>query len=479
MSVLDQSKPHQRHFEALCAIPHPSMQEKAVSDYVVSVAKRLGLDYEQDELWNVIVRKPASVGYEHAPAVMLQAHMDMVCVKAPGSSFDFETDPLSLYVDEAGRLHAKDTTLGADDGYGVAYLLAVMEEDFPHPPLELVFTVQEENGCFGVDYLDAGKLTARRMIGLDVMGADIEYTCCVGCFYSDRMVVRKHCEPVPSTGETLTVRVDGIQPVREGALVHPELHNAIKVLARLLDAAIRRGQDICLVSMQGGEAENYNPVCAEAMLSVADKAAFEALVRSEFAVICRELDDDRQDMHLTIDPAQTESMLSAVDTQAIVDLLYLMPSATCQIDVRDGDMTATNNVGMVALIDGQLTITMSDRAKKPGHKEGILRRVETLCRLCSAELETTIRYASWDYQPDSPLLRATADLMRETYGHDMVENICPGGLECGSLIPRMPGLDVVMFAPIGDKCHSTEEYLDLASFDRVYVFLKMLLGRLV
>lgn len=141
-------------------------------------------------------------------------------------------------------------------------------------------------------------------------------------------------------------------------------------------------------------------------------------------------------------------------------------------------MTATNNVGMVALIDGQLTITMSDRAKKPGHKEGILRRVETLCRLCGAELETTVRYASWDYQPNSPLLRATADLMRETYGHDMVENICPGGLECCSLIPRMPGLDVVMFAPIGDKCHSTEEYLDLASFDRVYVFLKMLLGRL-
>lgn len=252
--VLDQLKPNQKYFEAICDIPHPSTEEKAVSDYVCSVAEKLGLDYEQDKFGNVIVRKPASKGYEDTPVVMLEGHMDMVCVKTPESTHDFSHDPIEIYVDDKGDIRAKDTTLGADDGYGVAYMLAVMEEDFPHPPLELVFTVQEENGCNGVDALDAGKLKSRRMIGLDVMGETVEYTSCVSCF--------------------------------------------------------------------------------------------------------------------------------------------------------------------------------------------------------------------------------TSDLMKEVYGHGMMETACPGGLECCSLLPRMEGLDIVMFAPIGENCHTTDEYMNLKSFDRVYDFLKTLLGRL-
>ena len=129
--VLDQTKPNQKYFEAICGIPHPSTEEKAVSDYVCSVAEKLGLNYEQDKFWNVIVRKPASKGYEDAPVVMLEGHMDMVCVKTPESTHDFSHDPIEIYVDDKGDIRAKDTTLGADDGYGVAYMLAVMEEGFP------------------------------------------------------------------------------------------------------------------------------------------------------------------------------------------------------------------------------------------------------------------------------------------------------------------------------------------------------------
>ena len=131
--VLDQLKPNQKYFEAICGIPHPSTEEKAVSDYVCSVAEKLGLNYEQDKFWNVIVRKPASKGYEDAPVVMLEGHMDMVCVKTPESTHDFSHDPIEIYVDDKGDIRAKDTTLGADDGYGVAYMLAVMEEDPARP----------------------------------------------------------------------------------------------------------------------------------------------------------------------------------------------------------------------------------------------------------------------------------------------------------------------------------------------------------
>lgn len=431
--VLDQTKPNQKYFEAICGIPHPSTEEKAVSDYVCSVAEKLGLNYEQDKFWNVIVRKPASKGYEDAPVVMLEGHMDMVCVKTPESTHDFSHDPIEIYVDDKGDIRAKDTTLGADDGYGVAYMLAVMEEDFPHPPLELVFTVQEENGCNGVDALDAGKLKSRRMIGLDVMGETVEYTSCVSCFTSDLMKLTKTCETEPAKGAALMLTVSGVQPVHSGAMVHPEQFNAIKITARLLNALSENGAVYRLSTMAGGEAENY---------------------------------------------AAANEMLSDADTQAIVDLIYLMPSNTVAIRTAGEEMTATNNVGTVSLNGGAFELVMSDRAASRSFKNSVLGRVKRLAELCGFTLETSLRYDSWEYQPNSYMRRMTADLMKEVYGHEMMETACPGGLECCSLLPRMEGLDIVMFAPIGENCHTTDEYMNLKSFDRVYDFLKTLLGRL-
>lgn len=275
--VLDQTKPNQKYFEAICGIPHPSTEEKAVSDYVCFVAEKLGLNYEQDKFWNVIVRKPASKGYEDAPVVMLEGHMDMVCVKTPESTHDFSHDPIEIYVDDKGDIRAKDTTLGADDGYGVAYMLAVMEEDFPHPPLELVFTVQEENGCNGVDALDASKLKSRRMIGLDVMGETVEYTSCVSCFTSDLMKLTKTCETEPAKGAALMLTVSGVQPVHSGAMVHPEQFNAIKITARLLNALSENGAAYRLSTMAGGEAENYAPVETKTVILCDEPDAVKAI----------------------------------------------------------------------------------------------------------------------------------------------------------------------------------------------------------
>ena len=190
--VLDQTKPNQKYFEAICGIPHPSTEEKAVSDYVCSVAEKLGLNYEQDKFWNVIVRKPASKGYEDAPVVMLEGHMDMVCVKTPESTHDFSHDPIEIYVDDKGDIRAKDTTLGADDGFGAAYMLAVLEDDtLPHPPLECVFTVQEETGTIGAEQLDKSLLKAKRMINLD---GDEEGATFVACSCSDRVLLDRSYE---------------------------------------------------------------------------------------------------------------------------------------------------------------------------------------------------------------------------------------------------------------------------------------------
>jgi len=298
MSILSgENKPHRKYLEAICAIPRPSCKEKQVSEYIISVAEKLGLDYETDELFNVIVRKPASPGLENSPALMLQAHTDMVCVKAPDKDFCFDTDPLDIYVEDE-ILRARGTTLGADDGYGVAYLLAAMEEEFVHPPLELVFTSQEENGCYGAQALNCSHLKSRRMIGLDVMGQETEYTCTVSCFCSDRLRVIKDCDLISAKGDVISLKVSGIQPVHEGVNVHPEIHNAIKILARLLKVAAERGISLNLVSAEGGEAENYNPVTASVVIATGNAEELKKAMSGELAGIIGELDDGMQSIRL-------------------------------------------------------------------------------------------------------------------------------------------------------------------------------------
>ncbi len=473
-------KANQKYFEAICAIPHPSGKEKAISDFVAETGKRFGYKVTQDALWNVVVRIPASPGCEQAPPVMLQAHLDMVCVKTPDSDHVFEKDPLKLYVDGQGHIRARETTLGADDGYGVAYLLAVIEEaeTFKHPELELVFTSQEENGCWGAKALDMTGIRSRRMIGLDVMESTKENVCCVSCFCSDLLVLRKEMSQIRAAGEGLKIVVDGIQPIREGAQVHPELYNAIKLSARLLCAARDEGIRFHLVSMHGGEAENYNPVACETVLVTEDEEAFTAFVGRQLKLCAEEIEDGRQATKLTVEKCMTTGYFDEASGSSVLDALLLLPSNTVSIDQRTQEMTSTCCVGTVCLDKRGFEVTMSDRARSDSFRRSILEKVRTVARVTGCTLAAEERYAPWVYRADSFMLKKTADLMERYYGDKMIETVCPGGLEACDFLPKIPDLDIVMFAPIGEKCHSTEEYLDLSSFDRVYDFLKTLLSEL-
>ena len=272
--------------------------------------------------------------------------------------------------------------------------------------------------------------------------------------------------------------VSGVQPVHSGAMVHPEQFNAIKITARLLNALSENGAAYRLSTMAGGEAENYAPVETKTVILCDEPDTVKAILNGELEKIDRELQDGKQNLTLEIRDAAANEMLSDADTQAIVDLIYLMPSNTVAIRTAGEEMTATNNVGTVSLNGGAFELVMSDRAASRSFKNGVLGRVKRLAKLCGFTLETSLRYDSWEYQPNSYMRRMTADLMKEVYGHKMMETACPGGLECCSLLPRMEGLDIVMFAPIGENCHTTDEYMNLKSFDRVYDFLKTLLGRL-
>ena len=468
----------ERFFAALSAIPRLSEYEAAAADYVVSIAQKLGLRHRRDAMHNVVVWKNAAPGYESAPEVMLQAHLDMVGVSSSDVDHDFTRDPLTLLVDEQGKLRARGTTLGADDGYGCAYLLSALEESFPHPSLVCVFTAQEENGCYGAAALDCSDISARRMIGLDVMGSDIEYICCVGGYCSDRLILTRECIPAACADPALCVEVRGVQPVAVGALVHPEQGNAIKMAARLLARLRTEGIAFRLAELSGGTAENYCPVTCQAVIAVPDPVAAETALRDEFRPLEAELQDGSQALALTISPAVAECALSEVDSLALADLLDLIPSGTFEISPSDQKMIATNNVGLVSLSGGSFRLIASNRARTLACKDGLNRRVAALARLTGCTLKVEKRYEPWEYGTDSPLRAVTASLMQEIYGHEMEEFICPGGLEISDLLPKMPGLDSVMFAPIGGGSHTTGEWMSLGSFNRTYDFLKALLGRL-
>ena len=472
------------YFYEISGIARLSEYEKNVSDYIVSVAEKLGLPCDQDAMGNVIVRKPGSEGMEDAPPVMLQAHLDMVGVRGPKSSHDFTKDPLELLVDDDGNLHARDTTLGADDGYGVAYILAILTEDTPHPPIEAVFTVQEENGCYGAADLDCSKLSAQRMIGLDVLG-DPENGICVGCYTSDRMIVERAftSSGLPVSSHMLRLELRGIQPNETGQPVHPEEANAIKLMARLLSKLSEEGLPFRLISMKGGAAENYVPVSCEAALFCEEPENLSCILNQEFEAAKKELQDGRQALEFLISPLESPEKdvfpaLTESDSSALCQFIYLLPGGAIEIAPKDRKLLATNNVGLIDLSEGRFSLVMSDQARNQVCKESIRRRVSLLSDLYGMELRIELRYASWEYREDSEMRRITKALMEETYQKEVIETVCPGGLEACDFLPKMPDLDIVMFAPLGGQCHTIDEWMNLDSFNRVYAFLKALLKRL-
>ena len=243
-------------FRKISEIPRPSYHEKAISDFIVKFAEEHGLKAEQDEVWNVIVEKPASSGYEHAPALILQGHMDMVPQKRPGSHHDFLKDPIRLK-EENGLLKAEDTTLGADDGLGVAWMLAVLEDDsLIHPKLECMFTVQEEVGLGGAMHLKPEAIRADRLLSLDCCAEGITDLCCAGGQYA---YMDAKLNRTVNDSPVYEIQISGLKGGHSGADVHRERGNAICIAARIAEEMIRNGIQVRAVSMNCDEKANAIP----------------------------------------------------------------------------------------------------------------------------------------------------------------------------------------------------------------------------
>lgn len=468
----DMTLPHRRFFYEIAQHPHGSTNEKPLSDYIVAFAKQHGLEYMQDELYNVIIRKPATAGYENAPVLAIQAHIDMVCEKNKGTEHNFETDPIRFVVGEDGWLRADGTTLGADDCTGVAYMLAILEDDtLQHPELECIFTTQEEIGMFGAMALKPEDIRAHRMVTLDGGGENNTLlTSAGGCKMNMDRPVSREANDKPC----YAVRVRGLLGGHSGGEIHKEKGNANKLLVRILKEARAAGFEFALCALEGGLKNNAIPRECDAVIAFAgDAEALAAQVKASEQAIWQELEFSDAGFNVEFEAVATApTALTACDSDAAIDMLFLMPNGFIARSMAIEGLTVTSlNMGILRLSETELGVEYSLRSMLAGSIENLVNQLATLCGIFGATLKRGAEYPGWKYSEHSPMRDTMREVVRDIYNEELNVTATHGGCECGVFSAIHSDMDIISIGPIANGCHTPDEELNLKSFDRTYTLL--------
>ena len=462
----DLSKKQCFYFNAISQIPRGSRNEKAVSDYIVAFAKERGLEYKQDEVWNVIVDKPASPGSEDAPVLVLQAHTDMVNEKNKGVEHDFEKDPLDLYVD-GDLLKARGTTLGADDGYGVAYMLAVLDDDeLEHPGLSCVFTAMEEVGLIGAGNLKPEDVHGSRYINLDAGGEVGTYVSSAG---GATAVMTLPLEKEPNDGKAYLLSIRGLNGGHSGAMIHLELGNANLLLVRALQELKKNGADVQMVSFNGGMQYNAIPREADAVF-VSDKSFKDIteVIRRTERDFKKELEFSDPDVRLELKEVESDNRLTKKCSDSFLDFTFLMPDGFKHRSMAiEGLTTSSLNAGVIKTTENEIVITDLIRSALESHTDTLADQLSILGSILGWKVEIKDRITGWGYSAESSLRDILKEVLAER-GIEMTEMSTHGGLECGVFKGLRPDLDIITYGPVAEGEHTPEEYLDLGSFDRAF-----------
>ena len=464
-----------KYFREISAIPRASFQEEAIADYLENFAKELGLRYERDAIHNIIIFKDATEGYEDAPVVMLQSHTDMVAEKNNDSSHNFDTDPLDLYIED-GFLKARGTTLGADDGAGVVYMMGILaDKDAKHPALECVFTVQEETGLTGADLLDTSNLKADVLIGLDGSGEIETYISSCG---GVRGALTRPMSLVAHQSKAITIRVRGLLGGHSGGEIDQERGNASKLAGIFLYKA-KQHFDYRIVAIQGGNKLNAITREHDVTIAVEDVEAFKtwfAEVEKEFLT---QYEFSDAGLNFIVEETTTDVALTKEDTDVVVDTLFMLPQGVIQMSKAIPGLVITSaNIGTVELKEDELEICVSLRATQGFVIETVMDQVSWIAKANGLSVEYSSRYPGWNYDANSKFRDRTMEVYKKLRGTDMTTEATHGGMELGIWKDRMPHIDIVSFGPIMYDIHTPQERLDIASFERTYEFMIELIASL-
>ena len=454
-------------FEDICAIPHGSDNTKQISDYCVNFARERGLFATQDGLNNVIIRKPASPGYENSPAVVLQGHLDMVCEKEPGLEFDFEKDGLKLQIKD-DYISASGTTLGGDDGVAIAIALAVLDDNtLKTPPLEVVFTSDEETGMYGAKALDGSLITAKRVISLDC-GKESAFT--VGCAGGVCVDLSLPVKTENCGNNGYKIEVSGLAGGHSGEEIHKGRLNAIKVLGEFLATL----EDVRISEISGGDKDNAIPVYSSAVISFAGDVNKVAREFRDKTVIPAD-----EGLKITVTPQVCSCFCTLDSSKRIIDLLCALPCGVQKMSSELKDMVQTSlSVGVMKLSGDTFTVTLNLRSTVASEKEQLKSRVIAIGESFGATAKTYGEYPAWEYRTQSPLRDKAVEVFNKMYGKEPVVRMIHAGLECGIFSGKIEDIDAIAMGPDMYDIHTARERFSISSLSRTYDFVCKLLEEL-
>ena len=469
------------YFDQILTIPRGSKKEDAIREFVVSVAERLGLDYDVDDTGNVVVRKGATEGNGSNTSTILQSHLDMVQEKNSDVEFDFDTDAIRP-VREGDYLTADGTTLGSDNGIGVATMLAIMEaDDLVHGPLEFLFTIDEETGLTGAGGLGDGLLVGRRLINLD---SEEEGVLTIGCAggADSHLHLAVERTAVPAGSAAIAVRLAGLKGGHSGVDVHLQRGNAIKILARALHAAAL-AEPVRIGSFGGGNAHNAIPRESSAVVVVPAGEGmperFKSILGSELDSIRTELTVPDPGMSFEISDAPVPpDALTEASTRKVLSLIRALPHGVLRMsDDIDGLVETSTNLAVARVEDGRVIVLMSSRSSVMSALEALRQRVRSIADLAAADLEEEDGYPAWQPDVNSALLHVVKGVHERIAGEAEIGAV-HAGLECGIVGEKYPGMDMISFGPQIDFPHSPDERVKIPSVNEFYDVLTAVLAEL-
>lgn len=465
------------YFEELCKIPHGSGNTKQISDYLVSFAKEHGLEYVQDEMNNVVIYKPATEGYEDAPAVILQGHMDMVCEKRPDVDHDFTKDPLNISVKD-GYVTANGTTLGGDDGIAVAYGLALLEStELAHPALEVLITVDEEIGLLGAEGFDCSALKGKRLINLD---SEAEGSLWISCAGGLSGISTIPVQRVEAEGQKAAVKITGLMGGHSGAEIDKKRANANVLMGRFL-YTLQKEAAYEIISLAGGQKDNAITREADAELLVEDVNAVKACAekvqkgfREEYAGT-----DEGITIEITDLGASSARVLHPTSREKVLFFLMEVPFGIQKMSGSiDGLVETSTNIGIVKLGEDEFLGSSSVRSSVEAAGAALSDKICYLTEFLGGDYTVQGAYPAWEYRKDSPLRDQMFEVYEEMYGEKPNVVAIHAGLECGLFYKKIEGLDCVSLGPNMKDIHTSEEVLDIASTERVWKYLVKVLESL-
>ena len=463
------------HFEDLNAVPRPSKKEERVIEFIMNFGDNLGLHTERDEIGNVLIKKPATPGFENKMGVVLQSHLDMVHQKNSDTDFDFDTQGIQSFID-GGWVKAKGTTLGADNGIGVAAAMSVLSStDIEHGPIESIFTIDEETGMTGAELLTPNWVEGDILLNMDT---EDEGELCIGCAGGIDTTVNYHYGLEDPTGTAFNINMTGLFGGHSGCDIHLQRGNSNKLMARLLLKLLNEC-NIQISKFNGGSLRNAIPREAFATITIpsgkidecrAIIASVESIYKSEF---------NTTDPNLKLELVATDMPASAankVDASKMINAIHAVRNGMYRMSNDfEGLVETSTNTSKVSLDDGHLKIDFLTRSSVDEAKWDLASQIESTFKLMGAEVEHTGSYPGWEPNPDSEILKVMRGIHFDYFKEKPIVNAVHAGLECGIISKSQPKLDMISFGPTIKNPHSPDEKCDIGTVDRFWGYLKKIL----